>query len=82
MKLIRIGKYRHQAQDGSRSHPKERDPQRREGGAGRPHPRASRRPISPDARHLLESSSYASLEAKQSIPPSILSQFDLTVHTR
>jgi len=56
--------------------------QRKQGGASRPHPRAGRRPILPDARRLLESSSHASLEAKQSIPPLILSQFDLTVHTK
>jgi len=82
MKLIRDGKHHEKTQEGSRRPPKEWDLQRKQGGAGRPHPRAGQRPILPDARHLLESSSYASLEAKQSIPPSILSRFDPTVHTK
>jgi len=50
---------------------------------GRPAPPWYRRqPISPDGRRLLESSSHASLEAKQSILLLILSRFNPTVHTK
>jgi len=51
-------------------------------GAGWSHPSAGRRPPRVASHHLLESSSHESLEAKQSMPTSILSRFDLTVHTR